>query len=282
MNILDKTDMSLAPIPYSPSITKREKFSWATGGTTGVFRWIDKRNLNIDGCYQREAASKAKILDIAREWDWLLLGAISVIERSDGSYVVFDGGHRTRASFYRDDIDTLPCMVYQVATLTNEAKAFVACNTMTSNVDAIDRHKASVCAEEPVAIRVSELLSSCGICIAKTPHGTSQIQCIGAIASATKEDAATAKRCLLLCIELATEYNESVEGAVFSGLFRLARSIGDNMWRHEERIKRHSQKEIAVRIRQYRAETGKGGQTIAAKAIMHLINKGLRNKLTWH
>ena len=97
LNILSKVDRSLAPVPNpnrAVAVSKRDKFDWSTGGSRGEFRWIAKNDLNIDSRYQRDQVSEAKVMEIARDWDWLLLGCISVIEREDGSLWVFDGGHQ--------------------------------------------------------------------------------------------------------------------------------------------------------------------------------------------
>ena len=55
----------------------------------------------------------------------------------------------------------------------------------------------------------------------------------------------------------------------------------DMLAEHGEKILTHSQKEIEIRIRQMRAETGKGGSAVYAKAILDLINKGKRNRIQW-
>lgn len=286
LNILSKVDRSLAPVPSATkvvAVSKRDKFAWSTGGSRGEFRWIAKNDLNIDSRYQRDQVSEAKVLEIAREWDWLLLGCISVIRREDGSYWVFDGGHRTRGAFYRDDIKELPCMVHEVATVNDEAKAFVARNTMVSNVAAYDRYRASVCAEEPVALSVQSILDEFGLTASKGgTSGAGYLSCIGTLQSCVKEDAEDARKVLRFLLGIAGE--RIVVGKVLAAMFLLYRHFKpkfDILEKYGEKINRHSQREIEVKISQFSTECGKGGNVIGAKAILELINHKNRIRLEW-
>lgn len=286
LNILSKVDRSLAPVPNSKravAVSKRDKFDWSTGGSRGEFRWIAKNDLNIDSRYQREQVSEAKVLEIARDWDWLLLGCISVIEREDGSLWVFDGGHRTRSSFFRDDIKELPCMVHKVATINEEAKAFVARNTMVSNVAAHDRYKASVCAAEPVALSVQSILDEFEL--TATKGGTTNaghLSCIGTLQSCVKEDPEDAKKVLRFLLSIAGD--RPVVGKVLAAMFALYRHFKpkfDILDKYGEKIGRHSQREIEIKISQFATECGKGGNVIGAKAILELINHKNRIRVEW-
>lgn len=284
LNILSKVDRSMAPVPNrSAAVAKRDKFDWSTGGSRGVFRWIAKNDLNIDSRYQRDQVSEAKVRDIARDWDWLLLGCVSVIEREDGSLWVFDGGHRARASFFRDDVKELPCMVHKVATVNEEAKAFVARNTMVSNVAAYDRYKASVCAEEPIAISVQSILDE--FCLTASKGGASgagYLSCIGTLQSCVKEDAEDARKVLRFLLSIAGD--RLVVGKVLSAMFTLYRHFKprfDVLEKYGEKIARHSQREIEVKIGQFATECGKGGNVIGAKAILELINHKNRTRIEW-
>lgn len=264
-NILDKCDKSMAPTCGSPAVSKTEKYNWATGGPQGEFMLIDKRELSIDDAYQRGQISEAKVREIARNWDWLFLGAISVVVRPDGSYWIFDGGHRVRAAFYRSDISALPCMVHPLESLSAEAKAFVARNTMVSNVSAMDRHQASITAGEPVALQTKALLDKFGIRAVKRALNSHSIACIGSLRKAVAEDYDDASRTLEFCIQQAS--GEAITRDVFEGIFTLQRHFSgkfDFLEEHGPRLSKFTAREMQLRIRQYRAETGKGGEKIYA------------------
>jgi len=286
INILNKVDRSMTPVPNSKkiiSVSKRDKFDWSTGGSTGEFRWIEKNDLNIDSRYQRDQVSESKVRDIARNWDWLLLGCISVIERDDGSLWVFDGGHRARASFFRDDINLLPCMVHKVATVNEEAKAFVARNTMVSNVAAHDRHRASVCAAEPIALTVQSILDDFQLTAIKGGYTASNyISCIGTLHSCVKEDQEDTKKVLRFLLNIAGD--RMVVGKVLAAMFTLYRHFKpkfDVIEKYGDKISRHSQREIEVKIKQFATECGKGGNVIGAKAILEMINYKNRIRIEW-
>lgn len=286
VNILSKVDRSLAPVPNpnrAVAVSKRDKFDWSTGGSRGEFCWIAKNDLNIDSRYQRDQVSEAKVREIARDWDWLLLGCLSVIEREDNTFWVFDGGHRARAAFFRDDVNELPCMVHKVATVNEEAKAFVARNTMVSNVAAYDRYKASVCAEEPIALQVQAILNEFGL--TATKGGTSSagyISCIGTLQSCVKDDAEDAKKVLRFLLSIAGD--RLVVGKVLAAMFTLYRHFKprfDVIDKYGEKLSRHSQRAIEIKIDEFSKEVGKSGHVVGAKAILELINHKNRVRVEW-
>lgn len=283
INILDKVDRSLVFEHLGRPMSKVERYDWTTGGSVGKFKLINKTDLNIDGRYQRDQVSENKVLEIARKWDWLLIGTLSVIEREDGTYWVFDGGHRTRAAFYRDDITQLPCMVHSLESVNDEAKAFVARNTMVSNVAAFDRFHASVCAKEPVAIQASKILKELGLTVVKGGVQTGNfISCVGALQKCIEEDADDARKVLEFCIELAGD--QIVTGRVLLAMFLLYRHFKDQfdvIDRYGDKLRRHSQRDIEVKMNQFARETGKSGNVIYAKCLVEMINYKMRNRLEW-
>jgi len=279
-NILSHVDRSIGKIQKMP---KREVYKWTSTSKPGVFMMIPKKQLNIDGRYQREEVSREKVMSIARDWDWLIFGTVCVIRRDDGSLWVFDGGHRTRASFYRDDITELPCMVHEISSLTDEAKAFVARNTMVSNVSALARFRASACAEEPVAVQAKEMLERHGLSVVKNSTQPETFSAIGSLVDCIKQNATIAEQALQFACRVNRDAGPSA--MVLIGLFTLQSHFLqqgiDMMAEHGDKILTHSQKEIEIRIRQMRAETGKGGSAVYAKAILDLVNKGKRNRIQW-
>lgn len=291
-NVLDHADRSLTPVPRhngeAVMIPKRNKNDWSQGGNPGQFLLINKKELNIDGRYQRSQVSEKKVRDIARQWDWILFGVVLVVQRNDGSFWVFDGGHRTRASFYRDDIHMLPCMVYSVSSansldsLPGEAKAFLGKNLMTTNVKAVDKYKAAVVANDEIALKADKLLAEIGIVVSGKANNGKQIKCIKTLLIMLERDEVLAKRCLAFCF--ARSEGMPISSRVMRGIFCLCYHFSgriDILEKYGEKLARHSQREIEVRIRQMCVECGKGGETAEALALLSLINKGCKNKLAW-
>lgn len=282
-NILSKIDRSLTPVPGRVSAIKREKYDWSTGGSRGEFHWVDKHDLNIDGRYQRDQCSEDKVRTIARGWDWLILGVLSVIRREDGSLWVFDGGHRARASFLRDDVESLPCMVHEVGSVNAEAKAFVARNTMVSTVSSRDRYKASVVAGEPCAEQAAALLAEHGLELSLR-SGSGKILCIGALQQCVNDDYDNASKTLGLCVKIAGD--ASVSGNILKAVFTLQKHFlpaVDIIATYQDRLLGHSQRELEIKINQFSAECGgKKGSVIGAKALLQVINHKLKTRrLEW-
>jgi hypothetical protein len=289
MNILDTTDKSLAPTcngyNNTPSVSKVQKFHWSDGGTTGEFRMISKHLLQIDGVYQRECVSVPKVLRIAREWSWINLGVIVVVMRNDGSYWVVDGGHRVRASFYRDDIDLLPCMSWTFESIQNEARAFYATNTTASLVSAFDKFRAASVAEDPVAIELQNILTEFRVVPQKhSANSRDTIKCVGTLWRACADDPGLVRQCLALLLQLPGD--EAITGDLFGGLLALCKRCRRHgilffSSEYSNRLLIHSQREIEIRMRQKKAETGRCGSEASSLAMIELINKGRRtNKLT--
>jgi hypothetical protein len=263
---------------------KREKFDWTTGGDRGDFAWVDKHQLNIDGRYQRDKQSEEKVLRIARDWDWLILGALSVILREDGTLWVFDGGHRTRASFYRDDVQELPCMVHSMDSLSDEAKAFVARNSMVTNVGTVDRFKAASCAGEPTAMKAQAMMDSLGLKLCKGGGVPNGLACIGLLQQCIAKDEYMARECLMFCQKLSNSDGTQIVGRIMVALFELQMHFKDLdiIKSYGEKLLRLGTKGIELKMNQYSvALNGRGGKTTNARCLMELCNYKARNRLEW-
>lgn len=284
MNILKKDDQSKVAVfgDQEVTVSKREKFSWASTSSAGTFCMVPKGDLNIDGTYQREQVSDAKVREIAKDWDWRLFGALSVIMRDDGSLWVYDGGHRCRASFLRDDVLELPCMIFECESIEEEAKAFVGTNTMKSTVSAYHKHRAALKAKEPEAMAVQAVLDKYGYKAMQytgSAYGFTAIRTLGGLLS---QDPELAEGVFGLCAE-ASEDGALIPGEVLSGLFLCAKrlegkaQILKNPLR--EKLKVIGTAGLDMAIRREKHIVGRGGQAVAAKAILDLINKGKRRRL---
>ena len=62
------------------AITKVEKFGWTVKDKLGLFRMVNKHEINIHPAYQRHMVN-SKVLEIAKAWSWLACGVIIIGER---------------------------------------------------------------------------------------------------------------------------------------------------------------------------------------------------------
>lgn len=284
MNILNKENKSMAPTAgrMEVAVSKREKFSWASNSPMGSFCMIPKDDLNIDGTYQREQISESKVLTIAREWDWKLFGALSVVMRPDGSLWVYDGGHRTRAAFRRDDIHELPCMVFECDTTEEEAKAFIGANTMKSEVSAFHKYRASLKAREPQALAIKAVLDKYGYRATDKSSAKYGFNAINTLKKLLKEDSDLADRTFEFCVQLA-DGGEPIKGSVLRAVFRCAKKLRDRedilKGGLREKLASFGMDGIEVAMRREKHITGRGGELVEARAVLDLINKGRKRKV---
>lgn len=279
-NILDKTDKSQAPTPTGGMSSKTPKYNWSQLGSMGEFRMISKRMLNIDGVYQRKEVSKAKVMKIAAEFDWTLFGTLSVADRGMDGLWVINGGHRIRATFYREEIDLVPCMVFVSTGIKQESQVFIDGQTQVTNVASIDLFRAAIAAENDVALATQAILSKLGITVIKTAINANQLKCIGAVVNAVKINRNAAEYCLALAQRLTD--SGGIQSAVFRGLFEIAKRSDlhlKTLQSSEQKLMTIGQQGLIMRINQKKIVMGKGGSTIEGIAILDEINKGKRNKL---
>lgn len=266
------------------NVTKRIMYNWASPGPMGEFMMISKNLLNIDGNYQREATSRERVMAIARDFDWKLFGVLSVVRRKDGSYWVTNGGHRSRALFKRDDITEVPCLVFQVEDEKEEAKAFVGQNFCVGLLSAYHLHRASVRAGEPFAMAVQEELDRNGLVPVSGSKRSNEFSAIHCLRSLIMLDKELAKKVLSACVEIANG-KDPISGVVLSSVFACERKLakGSSILTKEnlEKLIYEGIKGIEIAIRRERNLSGKGGEAMSAKAVLDIVNRKRRNRLTF-
>jgi len=290
-NVLDKSDQSLAPIPGldDHNVTRAGKWNWnpIRIQSVGEFKWIDKRELNIDSRYQREAISEVKILKIAKNWDWKLFGAISVIGRVNGegsskkiSYWVYDGGHRTRASFKRAEISALPCMVFKSNDIREEALAFYGKNLFRKSVHPIDRFRALVVAGDEIALKTKELVERHGYEI-KRGESDYKLVCVQSVYNAIKRDQEIAEAAFRVTY-IVYEPHKIHDQFFRAVLFILENTVHLNVKvftdKHLQKLKEAGPDFLRVAFDRAKSLHGKGGNRVDSQAIFDILNKGKQHK----
>lgn len=266
------------------SVSKHKKFSWAEPCEPGTFMMINKFDLNIDGSYQREQVSTQKVMNIAREWDWKLFGTLLVIMRRNGTFWVYDGGNRTRAAFWRDDINLLPCMVFQSEDEKTEAKAFIGANTMKSVVSAYHKHRAAVKTGEPIAVATQAIIDKHGYFARKSASKKYSFSAINTLQSQVKEDRELAEKVFEACAIIAQD-GEVIPGEVLDALFTCQKKLKgkadilNNVYL--EKLQMETIPGIELAIRREKHIVGMGGAKVGAKAVLAIINKGKRRRLSF-
>ena len=188
--------------------------------------------LQVDEAYQRSLAvpgSQTLIRQIAMFWNWDLCQPLVVARRDDGALFVVDGQHRLAAARLRSDIPQLPCVIASYASTADEAASFVALNQQRRPLNALDIFRATVAAEDDVALAVVAALADHGLSVA--PHWNcsswkpGMVSNVAAIAAAWRRDGPELTRLALRVMSLA--YPGQVLqycGTVFGGVIGAARA----------------------------------------------------------
>lgn len=142
----------------------REIYNWETHNSPGRFDYIDKRKLFVDPTYQRDG-SNTKANSIASEWNWVACSCICVNDRQDGTFAVIDGQHRVLAAMKRDDIDKLPCLVFSLGSIAEEAKGFLDTNSGNRVPRMMEKFKAMRAMDDMAATELESLVSAHGLVI---------------------------------------------------------------------------------------------------------------------
>lgn len=259
-------------------------FSYAnTSNPKGVFRQVPKDNLIVpEKYYQRPAVSDRKVKEIADNWDWVLCGAIRVAEYDNKLYVM-EGGHRVRgAKELNGNIKTLPCMVYKIDSLTDQARAFLGCAKKRTAIKSYENHKAGLVAKDPMAIKVEQIVTDCGYFVGK--NGDFSFAAVRALESCVKVDPEIAQTAFWVCSEIAG--GERIYKEVLFGIFEVEyRSTTQLRGRVIEKsrnlsvLKKAGMAGIIQKINTIRvlagASTGCNSRAIAAGGVLEILNKNL-------
>ncbi|MBA3824569.1 MAG: hypothetical protein H0X24_11840 [Ktedonobacterales bacterium] len=126
-----------------------------------TFAYVDLASLIIDPRYQR-AVSRAKVKEIAANFNERAAGLLTISERPDGTQVILDGQHR-RDSMLKIDKTQWLAEVYLNLTLQEEAEVFIAKNSVRKNPEAIDVFRARLTAGDPKALRIRRIVEEFGL-----------------------------------------------------------------------------------------------------------------------
>src|SRR5438067_11762005 len=92
-------------------------------GKPGRLIELRKTDIRIPHEYQRDLL-KPRAAKIAREFDWFQFGVLIIAHRN-GEYFVVDGEHRLTAALSLEELDLLPCMLYDFDGPLHEAEIFI-------------------------------------------------------------------------------------------------------------------------------------------------------------
>lgn len=120
-----------------------------------VIRNVALDGLKVDHTYQRPPGKKAE--DIGKAWNPGLAGVIVVSLRENGDMVIVDGQNRWIGA-RTAGLTELPADIRTGLSVPDEAKLFDDLNTGRSYVSAIDRFRARLVYNDPVAMDINQIV----------------------------------------------------------------------------------------------------------------------------
>ena len=255
--------------------TKWERYKWVVNGSPGDLAYIRKTLLEIDHNYQRHAKN-ARVLKLAKRWNWLACGVLIVSKRA-GRYYVVDGQHRLMAAMKRADIDSLPCLIFESAEMRDEAVAFRDANKERRPITTFEQWNANLVAGDEATLFAHSIITSAG----RTPSeaaGHSTVRCLSAIVSAARSNREELVRVWPLAVQVCD--GNPLHERVFGALMYLECNLADEQSLTEKRwsdklfkIGYKGVHEAASRAAVFYA---KGGPKFWAIGVMQELNKGIR------
>lgn len=280
MNLADLTDRL-----SGNGMPKEERYKWVRDDDRGVEMQISKHDIKIDPTYQRVdgGLSQSRVESIVRNWSWVAFAVLVIARRADGTYWVIDGQHRLIAAMKRSDIDLLPCRVFEHIDIRSEAAAFGKVNTNRGPMSGFDKFRASVIAQDDVALKVKDMVEEYGYNVARGTGSQFSVSCVQVLQNCFRISEATCRGVWDLCAQL--HVGEPVIDRVFAGLFHLERAMsrmdpprtilsGPDRAAVLARTVDDIKNSIAKSAHYY----GKGGAKIWARGIADLLNHKRRAK----
>lgn len=261
--------------------TKVERYGWTIKDKPGRFLYVNKRLIEIDPSYQRQIV-ESKVKAISANWSWVAFGAATVARRPDGSMFAMDAQHRIEAAKRRADIEDLPCMVFDVESVSEEAEGFLSANTLRRPLTGIDKHRAKVMVGESAATSVEEILKKYGYQIASSFRIGDKwkikavVLCENLVAE-NKDAFDAVIECFADCLGGAF-----VHERVLSALFFLHSRghIDIRNRRTREAISRVGFDGLLEAIHRASAYYARGSTAIFAEGVSTALNKGRRNPIS--
>jgi hypothetical protein len=256
---------------------KSEHYGWRITGHPPKLEWLPKVALNSDNTYQR-APHKDRVANMCGDLDWTGINTISVNKRPDGSFWILDGQHRWMAAMRHSAITELPCAVFELATVEEEARAFVLLNTRGKVPSAMQKHLANVRANDQWAVYIQQTVDKLGFFFGRSSDHKA-IHCVSECRThAIKWPTGWLEVMHLACHTCAADKTPLVKQYML-GLFHLHdRGALLHDPRFVERVKHLGAGHLTAKAKLYASKMERNQAKIWAEGILDECNKGLRSK----
>lgn len=263
--------------------SKIERYGWADAGQPGQLRQVSKHALVVNHAYQRELR-ESTVATVSQSFSWAAFGALIVFESPEGLAIV-DGQNRHAAAMRRADVDLLPCVVFPSRGAAEEARAFLAINGTRRTVSAMDKHRATLLAGDPVTAEVDALVRAAGmtVCDGPGPNYFRAVALLTRLVASSATAPAVRRVWPTLCAARENTPSGTISERVLDGLVHIEGrlpegvSLADARW--TARIVSIGLDELHLAAVRAAALYAKGGARVWAVGIVDRINKGLKARL---
>jgi hypothetical protein len=260
-------------------VSAAEKFDLMSHSAT--LEWIPISDLYVDPHYQRPLR-EAKLQRFTTKFDFNAVGALWVSKRSEHTYAIIDGQHRTESirRVFGDDAEA-PCLVFTGLTDEEEAQLFVLAQNRV-HLGPGQEFKAELHAKLPEAIAIKELAERYGFSITSTVvdrNADGVIMAIGALRGVYRLSPEVLDRTLMVLSEAWEGERRSLQQDFIRGMGAfLNRYEGEaSIDRLITKLRTLSPQNLARRADIFRAETSSSKAPVAfGRAILAVYNSGLR------
>lgn len=262
----------------SKGVDKVSRYDWKIVDKPGMLQWINKHKIHIDDVYQRSLI-KDRVVLLSQEWSWVACGTLIVALR-EGKYWAVDGQHRLMATLRRSDVQELPCVVFEMQDIKEEAKGFVSANTQRKPISSSQRHKAMVISGNEIAVMVQSQIQELGLSTTVNKKSPGYFSCIAWAMKTAKDDYDTFCAVLKIAAEISLKDSEPVRQKLLDGLAYIHKhhSGGIRDPRIADKIRQKGAFTLNLAAQKSAAILGHGGQKAWARGILDELNKGLQKK----
>jgi len=261
-------------LPNGGSMPKVAIYGWKALGQMGVFEMIDKNLIEVDEQYQRDLKID-KAVKIARGFDWTVFGAITVNRRPDGTYKCIEGQHRVGGAMLRDDITHLPCLVFQLAGVEDEAAAFDDINSTRAGLSGLQRWKAKIIMGDEDTVIINSMILESGLAVGT---GKNDVKCVGALLDQYRRGREAMQTVWPILVRLCA--GDNITEAEVKGLCWVERNAAEDYTLAEAHWNRalipSNLDQVRNMIRQQRGIAA--GEASAGRGVHLFINRGRQNR----
>jgi len=247
----------------------------------GELMMLPKSQLYIDTRYQRRINNRL-VSRILANWSWVSCGTLHVSRRRehDNMFFVFDGQHRFRAAQSMPSIRDLPCIVFQLDDVKDEALGFLAANTERRIPTLRDQFNALIMTGDSAALCLEQLVSGHGR-IVSAPSSADTVSCVSDCLRLIRDDEEAFRRVFPLIADLCI--GRAMIGRIIRGVVYIERHLqkGETLAidRWEKRFEKIGYDAIVKSIKETTMFEGHGNDAACGAGVVRALNKGLKQPL---